>query len=94
MQFINTDKGKYFFEDDNKHRHDIMLLKLPTYFNKGSHINISLPGTVTAAGVTCKSPTANGQPYTIMGWSYTAYDAATKKCELDPDFNKSEYFIL
>ncbi|XP_044205989.1 anionic trypsin-2-like [Thunnus albacares] len=63
----------------NGHDHDIMLFKLPTYFNKGSHIYISLPGTVTAAGVTCKSPTANGQPYTIMGWSYTATDAQNVK---------------
>ncbi|XP_067463261.1 kallikrein-6-like [Thunnus thynnus] len=67
---ITTGNVKHVYNADG-HNHDIMLLKLPQTAPQGLPI-IQLPD------VTCSSPTVNGDPYTIMGWSYTVYDAATK----------------
>ncbi|XP_067432185.1 anionic trypsin-2-like [Thunnus thynnus] len=80
MRFIDTDEGKYFFEDDNKHRHDIMLLKLP---NKPS---VKLP-IINVPDIGCTSPDAlpEHNPYTIIGWSYTATDSSGQKNKDKPD---------
>ncbi|XP_042287768.1 kallikrein-8-like [Thunnus maccoyii] len=67
---ITTGNVKHVYNADG-HNHDIMLLKLPKTAPQGLPI-IQLPD------VTCSSPTVNGDPYTIMGWSFTAYDAATE----------------
>ncbi|XP_042287766.1 kallikrein-6-like [Thunnus maccoyii] len=60
---ITTGNVKHVYNADG-HNHEIMLLKLPQTAPQGLPI-IQLPD------VTCSSPTVNGDPYTIMGWSYT-----------------------
>ncbi|XP_053183696.1 uncharacterized protein LOC128366960 [Scomber japonicus] len=67
---ITTNSDRRFYVDQvNNHRHDIMLIHLPR------RPDPALPTVTLPHPVTCSSPTPPfNNPYTLIGWSFTAVD--------------------